>query len=264
MLRSQRPHPRGTQVRVTFSTPHPNLIHYSDTTKDRFISTYHLPENTLSHSAPITFADFLPLPPALTKTRSHSQSNSHQGSVLNFGASQAKHNADPAPPATPISKSKAGASIPRTATGLGLGLPSVAQESTAKSKQKEKARGKTKDRALFNATVIELAKLIQASLSIFGLFGFPTATIQPDGLLCDVTVEGIRRWIIDIGEPCVGLEVGLLIWYITDTYSIQPMERIADPVFVSALLSLVLSIRNKLVTLGFSHVCTILSILLYS
>jgi hypothetical protein len=33
------------------------------------------------------------------------------------------------------------------------------------------------------------------------------------------------------------------------------MERIADPVFVSALLSLVLSIRNKLVALGL-HVRT--------
>jgi hypothetical protein len=88
--------------------------------------------------------------------------------------------------------------------GKGLGLP---QES-------EKVRGKTKDRALFNATVLELVKLIQAGLFIFGLYG---SRFLPDGLLCDNTVEGIRRWIITIGEPCVGLEVRTLASYATNT-----------------------------------------------
>jgi hypothetical protein len=28
-----------------------------------------------------------------------------------------------------------------------------------------------------------------------------------DGLLCDVTVEGIKAWINEIGGPCAGIEV---------------------------------------------------------
>ncbi|KAF8640106.1 hypothetical protein AX17_001342 [Amanita inopinata Kibby_2008] len=92
---------------------------------------------------------------------------------------------------------------------------------------------RTRDRVLFTATVLELVKLIQAGLSLFGMYAGPS-----DGLLCDTTVDGIRRWIADIGEPIIGLE---------------PTERIADPMFVSALLSLVLSIRNKLSALGYSQ-----------
>jgi hypothetical protein len=30
-----------------------------------------------------------------------------------------------------------------------------------------------------------------------------------DGLLCDVTVEGIQKWVSEIGENCVGVEVSL-------------------------------------------------------
>ncbi|PFH52744.1 hypothetical protein AMATHDRAFT_1795 [Amanita thiersii Skay4041] len=92
---------------------------------------------------------------------------------------------------------------------------------------------RARDRTLFTATVLELIKLIQAALSLFGIYSGPL-----DGLLCDTTVDGIRKWITDIGEPIVGLE---------------PTERIADPMFVSALLSLVLSIRNKLSALGYSQ-----------
>ncbi|KAF8621597.1 hypothetical protein AX15_007620 [Amanita polypyramis BW_CC] len=90
-----------------------------------------------------------------------------------------------------------------------------------------------RDRNTFTATVLELVKLIQAGLSLFGMYSGPL-----DGLLCDTTVDGIRRWIADIGEPIIGLE---------------STERIADPMFVSALLSLVLSIRNKLSALGYSQ-----------
>lgn len=60
-----------------------------------------------------------------------------------------------------------------------------------------------------------------------------------DGLLCDVTVEGIEKWVSEIGESCVGVE---------------PMERVADPNVISALLSLVLATRNKLAALGYSQV----------
>jgi hypothetical protein len=33
------------------------------------------------------------------------------------------------------------------------------------------------------------------------------------------------------------------------------MERVADPVVVTALLSLVLATRNQLAAIGFGHVC---------
>jgi hypothetical protein len=65
--------------------------------------------------------------------------------------------------------------------------------------------------SLFNATVLELVKLVQAALAIFGMF--PISHIgshiqfEADGLLCDLTVNGIQRWVTEIGEPCVGVEV---------------------------------------------------------
>jgi hypothetical protein len=93
-------------------------------------------------------------------------------------------------------------------------------------------RRKAKDRSSFNATVLELVKLIQASLSLFDLFPVSSDSDEViDGLLCDVTVEGFQRWVAEIGEPCLGVE---------------PMQRVADPEAVSALLSLVLAVRNKL------------------
>ncbi|KAF9453007.1 hypothetical protein P691DRAFT_116995 [Macrolepiota fuliginosa MF-IS2] len=80
---------------------------------------------------------------------------------------------------------------------------------------------------------------------LFGMYGVKEGLVcgsgtPPliDGLLCDVTVRGIERWIAEIGEPRAGLE---------------PAERIAEPTFISALLSLVLSIRNKLSALGYSN-----------
>ncbi|KAF9462668.1 hypothetical protein BDZ94DRAFT_1194337 [Collybia nuda] len=194
----------------------------SDPTKDRFISTYYLPENTFST---VTSTDYLPLPPALTKSRSHSTSNSHHGSVLNFHPSPSKH--DSTPPAS-VSRIKQNSKPPT--------IPFPYHDSPPRGK----TVAKTKDRALFTATVLELVKLIQAGLSIFGMYGTPSISSRHiDGLLCDNTVEGIRKWILLVGEPCVRLE---------------PMERIADPMFVSAMLSLVLAIRNKLSAIGFAHV----------
>jgi hypothetical protein len=68
-----------------------------------------------------------------------------------------------------------------------------------------------KDIALFNSSVLELVKLIQASLAIFGMFPFSLGGREGemDGLLCDVAVDGIQRWVAEIGEPCVGVEVGV-------------------------------------------------------
>lgn len=85
---------------------------------------------------------------------------------------------------------------------------------------------------MFTVTVLEFVKLIQASLSLFGFFPLPTDRGDIiDGLLCDITADGIQKWVAEIGEQCVGVE---------------PMQSVADPAVVTALLSLVLSIRNKL------------------
>jgi hypothetical protein len=128
------------------------------------------------------------------------------------------------------------------------------------------AKTKTKESELFNVTVLELVKLIQAALAIFGMFPLSLpfedcGTSKFDGLLCDLTVEGIQRWVTEVGEPCVGVEVRNFLSYdlnmCTESwiYCLQPMERIADPVAVAALLSLVLAMRNQLAAIGHNHVC---------
>lgn len=70
------------------------------------------------------------------------------------------------------------------------------------------AKSRAKDRTLFNATVLELVKLIQAALAVSGMMPMPTpGGVEMDGLLCDVTVEGIKKWVSEVGEGCVGVEV---------------------------------------------------------
>ena len=58
---------------------------------------------------------------------------------------------------------------------------------------------------LFGTTILELVKIIQAALSLFGMFSL----CQDDwnGLLCDLTVDGIQRWVTEIGEAHMGVEV---------------------------------------------------------
>ncbi|KAI0352939.1 hypothetical protein OH77DRAFT_1459472 [Trametes cingulata] len=87
--------------------------------------------------------------------------------------------------------------------------------------------------ALFNATVLELVKLIQAALAIFGMLDL--APDERNGLLCDITCEGIQRWVTEIGEPYL---------------KIEPTEKVADPTVIAALFSLILSTRSKLHALG--------------
>jgi hypothetical protein len=58
---------------------------------------------------------------------------------------------------------------------------------------------------LFDATVLGLVKVIQASLAIFGMFDL---NYERNGLLCDPTVDGIQKWIMEIGEPHLHVEVG--------------------------------------------------------
>jgi hypothetical protein len=61
---------------------------------------------------------------------------------------------------------------------------------------------------LFGTTILELVKLIQAALSLFGMFSI--CQDESNGLLCDLTVDGIQRWVTEIGEPHMGVEVSSL------------------------------------------------------
>lgn len=38
--------------------------------------------------------------------------------------------------------------------------------------------------------------------------------MEMDGLLCDVTVEGIQRWVAEVGERSVGVEVSLVVFFL--------------------------------------------------
>jgi hypothetical protein len=57
------------------------------------------------------------------------------------------------------------------------------------------------------ATVLELVKHIQAGLGICGMF--EPASDERQGLLCEATVEGLQRWIVELGQPFVDLEVSV-------------------------------------------------------
>jgi hypothetical protein len=58
----------------------------------------------------------------------------------------------------------------------------------------------------FVATVLELVKLIQAALSVCGMFQ-PTSRLMFDGLLCDITIDGLQKWTTEVGESLPGVEV---------------------------------------------------------
>ncbi len=92
--------------------------------------------------------------------------------------------------------------------------------------------GAAKAPVLFNDTVLELVKLVQVSLDIFGYYSIESF----DGLLCDTTVEGLRLWVEEVGDVLIE--------------GVEPMERIADPSIVAGLLSLVLAVRNRLAGLS--------------
>lgn len=56
----------------------------------------------------------------------------------------------------------------------------------------------------FKTTVLALVRLIQCSLSLFDMF--PVDAKEQNGLLCDMTVDGIQKWVADVGEPYVKIE----------------------------------------------------------
>ena len=88
---------------------------------------------------------------------------------------------------------------------------------------------RTSDRIpLFNA-VIELVKLCQAALMLFGKL----APEYADGLLCDVTEQAISDWWNDIG---------------TEILNVEPTDGKLGPTTVAALLGLLLGSRNRCVS----------------
>ncbi|CAE6523048.1 unnamed protein product [Rhizoctonia solani] len=89
----------------------------------------------------------------------------------------------------------------------------------------------------FNNVVLEFVRLVQAALMVFGFF--PTDPMDRDGLLCDLTIKGMQKWVHSIGEPYFRLE---------------PMEGVLEPSAVVALLSLVAVFRWRMYALGASSI----------
>ncbi|KAG7094971.1 hypothetical protein E1B28_005771 [Marasmius oreades] len=93
----------------------------------------------------------------------------------------------------------------------------------------------TKSDQLFTPSVLELIRQVQAALIVFGAYDGPI-----DGLLCDQTTAGLRKWLQDYGGMVQGLE----------STTASSRTGTADSSTVSALLSLVLAVRNRLVVLS--------------
>ncbi|KAL8774101.1 MAG: hypothetical protein Q9209_001209 [Squamulea sp. 1 TL-2023] len=90
---------------------------------------------------------------------------------------------------------------------------------------------RTSDRIPLYSAVIELVKLCQAALVLFGKL----APEYADGLLCDVTEQAINDWWSDIG---------------TEVYRVEPSDGILGPTTVSALIGLLIGARNRLHAYG--------------
>ncbi|KAL8785016.1 MAG: hypothetical protein Q9213_003609 [Squamulea squamosa] len=109
--------------------------------------------------------------------------------------------------------------------GLSLSYPVQATEA------KFNRLYRTSDRIPLYSAVIELVKLCQAALVLFGKL----APEYADGLLCDVTEQAINDWWSDIG---------------TEVYSVEPSDGILGPTTVSALIGLLIGARNRLHAYG--------------
>ncbi|KAI4180359.1 MAG: hypothetical protein LQ346_007013 [Caloplaca aetnensis] len=90
---------------------------------------------------------------------------------------------------------------------------------------------RTSDRVRLYSAVIELVKLCQAALMLFGKL----APEYADGLLCDVTEQAINEWWSDIGA---------------EVYNVEPSDGILGPTTVAALIGLLIGARNRLHAFG--------------
>ncbi|KAK4191886.1 hypothetical protein QBC35DRAFT_280380 [Podospora australis] len=86
---------------------------------------------------------------------------------------------------------------------------------------------KTSEKIPFAQAVVELVRLCQMALHIFGLLDAE----YMDGLLCDVTETAINNWWTEIGSEC---------------FNIEPTDGILGPTTVAALLGTLMGARNRL------------------
>ena len=86
---------------------------------------------------------------------------------------------------------------------------------------------KTSDRISFVQAVLELVKLCQTALFMFGVL----EEEYIDGLLCDVTEKAVNDWWTEIGS---------------EYFNIEPTDGILGPTTVAALLGSLLGARNRL------------------
>lgn len=106
-------------------------------------------------------------------------------------------------------------------SGMSLALPGGATQ--AKFLQLYK----TSERISFYGAVIELVKLCQVALMLFGKLEQEYA----DGCLCDVTEKAINDWWTEIGS---------------EYYNVEPTDGILGPTTVAALLGMLMGARNRL------------------
>ncbi|KAL9128230.1 MAG: hypothetical protein Q9217_003046 [Psora testacea] len=89
----------------------------------------------------------------------------------------------------------------------------------------------TSDQIPTVGAVVELVKLCQAALMLYGKL----AAEYADGLLCDVTEQAISDWWADIGS---------------DYFGIEPNDGILGPTTVSAMLGTLMGARKRLSIVG--------------
>ncbi|KAJ8106514.1 hypothetical protein OPT61_g9483 [Boeremia exigua] len=109
--------------------------------------------------------------------------------------------------------------------GIKLAPPSSATE--AKFHQLYR----TSEKIPLNGAVIELVKLCQVALVLFG-------KLEPeyaDGLLCDVTEKAVNDWWVEFGA---------------EYYTVEPHDGILGPTTVAALLGMLMGARNRLSALN--------------
>ena len=90
---------------------------------------------------------------------------------------------------------------------------------------------RTSEKIPLNGAVIELVKLCQVALVLFGKLKPEYA----DGLLCDVTENAINDWWVEFGA---------------EYYSVEPHDGILGPTTVAALLGMLMGARNRLSALN--------------
>ncbi|KAI2471369.1 hypothetical protein F4781DRAFT_387443 [Annulohypoxylon bovei var. microspora] len=90
---------------------------------------------------------------------------------------------------------------------------------------------KTADKILFSDAVVELVKMCQVALFLFGKLD----QVYIDGLLCDITETAIGNWWTEFGA---------------EYYNIEPADGILGPTTVAALLGLLMGARNRLSYFG--------------